>query len=161
VYYGQASQPISGEVRLNNTDEPGFWPRAYWRLAIVPEIWLQQGSSTALTIERVLRQLTDGGIVIPNASEVRSYLLDHPELIDLVLSVCLRCRKRFGSEDQLSLEVYRDPEMADSYLTLYVRQKHYDSELLNIIADISIGFDSQNTTTGGWFLVTSDFKPPR
>src|SRR5438105_2273501 len=62
-------------------------------------------------------------VVIPRVEEVAEYLEGHQDLLDLVLSACQHAHSEFGGQAELSLELYRDPEIADQYLTLYVRQQ--------------------------------------
>jgi hypothetical protein len=60
------------------------------------------------------------------------------------------------------LELYRDPEIDDEYLTLYVRQRRYDADkLLEEIEDLRAGSQAALRETSGWLLVTTDFRPPR
>ena len=68
---------------------------------------------------------------------------------------------RFGGSAQLSLELYQDPEVEDSYLTLYVRQEPYDADILDQIEDVSRLFDAELATLSGWLLITTDFGAPR
>jgi hypothetical protein len=92
---------------------------------------------------------------------VRDYLLRYADMIDLVLSVCTSAREKFSAPTQLSLELYRDPEIEDEYLTLYVRQKNYEANILDTIENISAPFDAELSTKSGWLLATTDFSPPR
>ena len=73
-----------------------------------------------------------------NLSKVRDYLLHHSDTADVVETICKAASERFEEHTQLSLEVYRDPEIRDEYLTLYVRQENYDDEqLFNTIDEVS------------------------
>lgn len=78
----------------------------------------------------------------------------------LVQAVCRTATARFGEQVQLSLEVYRDPEIQDEYLTLYVRQETYDEQLPNTIDEVSAACESLLVNTSGWLLVTTDFCSP-
>jgi len=100
------------------------------------------------------------GIVIPRPVEVQAYLEHNADLYDIVLSASKNVIERFAGNAPLSLELYRDPEIEDEYLTLCVRQEHYDSDVLDKLNDISTSFDSQLCLTPGWFLITTDFQPP-
>src|SRR5436190_8283622 len=90
-------------------------------------------SSVASRRQSVRKQLADQGIVLPRPREVHAYLRQHPDLAELVPVVCAEARREFGSPTELSLEVYRDPEIDDAYLTLYVRQATYATDLLERI----------------------------
>jgi hypothetical protein len=109
----------------------------------------------------VLQALLQQGVTIPRPLEVQGYLDRYPELCDILPVASKNVRERFDENVQLSLELYRDPEIEDEYLTLYVRQEHYDSDILNELNGIAASFDGQLRLTPGWFLITTDFQPPR
>jgi len=109
----------------------------------------------------VLQALLQQGVVIPRPLEVQGYLDRYSELCDILPAASKNIRDRFDESAQLSLELYRDSEIEDEYLTLYVRQEHYDSDILDKLNDISASFDSQLRLTPGWFLITTDFQPSR
>jgi hypothetical protein len=112
-------------------------------------------------IEQWFDQLGQHQIAVLQPAEVRDYLLRYADMFDLVLSVCKSAREKFAAPTQLSLELYRDPEIEDEYLTLYVRQKNYEANILDTIENISAPFDPELSTKSGWLLVTTDFSPPR
>lgn len=92
--------------------------------------------------------------------EVSNYLIQHLDLTELILPVCKTAMARFKSRAKFYLEVYRDPEVDDEYLALYVRQKVYDNDALKVIREISRealyrGLEGKK----GWFTITTDFKP--
>jgi hypothetical protein len=109
----------------------------------------------------VLQALLQQGVIIPCPLEVQEYLDRYSELCDILPAASKNVRDRFDENVQLSLELYRDPEIEDDYLTLYVRQEHYDSDILTELNSISASFDGQLRLTPGWFLITTDFQPPR
>lgn len=111
-------------------------------------------------IEQVLNQLRQDWIRIPNPPEVREYLLRYPDLANVLPFVCKIARERVGIHPKLYLEVYHDPEIEDEYLTLYVRQQHYDEEILDTIEDIRTQYEAYLARKSGWLLVTTDFRPP-
>lgn len=111
-------------------------------------------------INKVLNSLLQNQIVIPQPDEVREYLIRYPDIIELLLSVCKTALKQLGKRAQLSLEVYHDPEIKDEYLTLYVRQEHYDSHIMDMIENICAKYESELVGKSGWLLVTTDFQPP-
>ena len=88
-------------------------------------------SSVAKRRQSVPKQLAAQGITVPRSREVNAYLRQHPDLAELVPMLCAEARREFGRATELSLEVYRDPEVDDSYLTLYVRQANYETDLLD------------------------------
>jgi len=121
-----------------------------------------QGSADVTSqIEKVLNWLLQNWIVIPQPAAVRDYLLHYPDMTNLLPSVCSIALEKFGMYTQLSLEVYRDPEIEDEYLTLYVRQKCYDEHIMDMIEDICAEYEGELAERSGWLLVTTDFRPPR
>lgn len=121
----------------------------------------QNSTDVTSEIEAALSRLGSEGIVIPQPATVRDYLLRYPDIADLLPSVSKVARDRLGMRTQLSLEVYRDPEIDDEYLTLYVRQDNYDEHILDLIESISAEYEDKLAGRSGWLLVTTDFRPPR
>ena len=66
-----------------------------------------------------------------------------------------------GRRAQLSLELYRDPEVSDAYLTLYARQEDYEPGLMDELEEVSKQLDEHLEGTSGFLLLTTDFQPPR
>ena len=62
---------------------------------------------------------------------------------------------------ELSLELYKDPEVDDRYLTIYVRQKNYDSEIIKRIDKVSERFDDLLEKVSSFLLLTADSRRPR
>ena len=123
------------------------------------QIFIQRGTDITFQIENALNRLLQKGITVPHPSEIRDYLIRYQDMIGLLLSVCKSVRERFGTNAQLSLEVYHDPEIEDEYLTLYVRQEKYDDNILDVIEDISTQYEDELVNKSGWLLVTTDFLP--
>ena len=77
------------------------------------------------------------------------------------MTACERASERFRETAQLSVELYRDPEFDDQYLTLYVRQERYQDDILKAIEGLSGAYEGELSGRAGWFLVTTDFEQPR
>ncbi len=112
-------------------------------------------------VEDTLFGLASTRVTIPRPAEVREYLVQYPDMIALVLQVAVSASRRFGPATELSLELYRDPEIDDEYLTLYVRQASYDEDILDQIEELSVQYERGLHGKSGWLLVTTDFCPPR
>ena len=112
-------------------------------------------------VEAALSSLGSPDVVLPEREAVREYFLRHPDMSGPVKHACTLSRERLGAGPQLSLEVYRDPEIEDEYLALFVRQEEYDEQVLDIIESISEQHREELAETSGWLLVTTDFCPPR
>lgn len=112
-------------------------------------------------IEEVLSHLQEYWITIPKPTEVRYYLIRYPDLCNILPHICKIARDQFGIQTQLSLEIYSDPEIEDEYLTLYIRQQDYDQDILDKIEDIRAQYEAILSGKSGWFLLTTDFRPPK
>jgi hypothetical protein len=100
-------------------------------------------------------------IVVPNVQDVEAYLAEHPQLAQLLPDICAEVRQALGSEVELSLELYRDPEIEDRYLTLYVRKEKYEPEILDRLQAVSESFNHRLEAVPGYFLLATDFSRPR
>lgn len=112
-------------------------------------------------IDRSLRKLNLYlNILIPSPEETLDYLLRYQDIFYLVLYGCNLTYWRFIDQAQLSLEV-KYPCTENEYLALYVRQKIYDSDILEQISTTCEVFEQGFKTKEGWFIITTDFCSPR
>ena len=118
-------------------------------------------SSQSTAIESVLRNLQSVGIMIPDADEVRNYLLDHPSLVDPASKIGLHAVSQFTTATELALEVYHDIEIDDTHLALYVRQQVYPDDFMTTLDSLWQPWEDQLSAASGFFVVTTDFRPPR
>src|SRR5574341_1900533 len=116
---------------------------------------------TALPVEPLLEQLRAQGIRIPRPAEVRDYLTRYPDVVAVAGKASELASAEFAGRAELSLELYVDPEIDDRYLTLYVRQNTYDLDIMKMIERVQEGHDCELDGSSGWFLVTTDFQPPK
>ncbi len=100
-------------------------------------------------------------VAIPNPLDVERYLSDHATLRSLVPRICERVRAEFGNAAELSLELYRDPEIDDRYLSLDIRQDRYESDIIARLDRLSEEFATELEQCSGDILLTTDFRPRR
>jgi hypothetical protein len=112
-------------------------------------------------IESALKWLRDRDIGIAHPSAVRDYLLRYPDMANLLYFFCSTAQKGFGVRTQLSLEVYIDPEIEDTHLTLYARQTPYEDDFWRKVERVSETIRPFLEKSSGWFIVTTDFAPPK
>ena len=112
-------------------------------------------------IESCLSKIREIQVLIPQYNWVYDYLLGHPDMSAILLPVCKAVKEKFRNQAQLSLEVYRDPEIDDEYLTLYVRQEEYDENIMNEIKKVRASFEELLAGKSGWLLTTTDFMAPK
>ncbi len=172
---------------MSTAEAPGYWGqplskvlflesyRPEWTQTITPVSSLQNEnlenefaerarpqSDTDVTvhIEAALNDLQGIEVDVPQSEKVRDYLLRYFDLTSLIPLVCSMARKKFALEAYLSLELYRDPEIEDEYLVLYVRQENYDERIMDKIEDVCDEYEVMLSGKSGWLLVTTDFSPP-
>ncbi len=75
--------------------------------------------SIATGVASHLAKLPSWGIISRDWDAIRGYLEQYPDLAPLLLPISEAVRKEFGPEAELELEIYRDPEIKDEYLTLF------------------------------------------
>jgi hypothetical protein len=121
----------------------------------------QEANAALAPVPQAITELALTGVIIPKPNEVEIYLKMYPDITDVLISLCRRVVEDFGKEAQLSLEVYRDPEIEDQYPTIYVRQKHYDRNIIKRIEAIRSGYEQDLVGKSGWILLTTDFRSPR
>lgn len=122
---------------------------------------LDRSASMVNDILSLLDTLTREGIIVHNPGEVSSYLFQYPDMAYLVLEICRFTAGHFSGNAELTIELYRDPEQEDNYLTLYVRQEIYDETIMERIDSISDKFEESLNQSRGWMIVTTDFQLPR
>ncbi len=113
----------------------------------------------SIQVDRLL-SLLSSHLNVPRPDDVRQYLFKHPDMVGLVQSASSRAQGRFQPRTQLSLELYRDPEIDDEYLTLYVRQPIYDENVLQTIERLNSESEAEKAGRSGWLLISTDFLPP-
>jgi hypothetical protein len=109
----------------------------------------------------IFRDLAADRVLVPNAQEVEDYLAVHPQLALMLPSIGAEVRQTLGPDVELSLELYKDPEIDDRYLTMYVRKEKYESDILDRLEGIRDRFNAKLAEIPGYFLLTTDFSLPR
>jgi hypothetical protein len=100
-------------------------------------------------------------VVSLQPADLNAYLDAHPDLAAVLPVVCGRVRQELGPEAELSLEVYRDPEIDDCYLRLCARLLSYDDETLERLDRVSQSFEEELAHGSGYLLLTTDLRPAR
>ena len=95
---------------------------------------------------------------ISRSAAVQSYLDPHPALSHLADLISNAARVEFGPEASLTLQVYRDPEIDDEQLVLFVRLAQYNADTMNRIRAIAEPFDAELCAASGSLLATTDFR---
>ena|SRR5215471_6766288 len=112
-------------------------------------------------IENALTAVQSAGISIPDPQDIYSYLSAHRDMLRALRIASKACAATFGSGTQLSLELYRDPEIDDEYVTIYARQQPYEDNILDLVDAVSEEVSPELKDITGWLHITTDFKPSR
>jgi predicted GTPase len=96
---------------------------------------------------------------LANKPQIREYLLQFVDLAEVVPHAVEAAKQHFP-EAQLVLEVYRDPEIDDEYLALYVRLSRYDDTVMERIAAAEAEYLDRLAGKSGWIQLTTDFRTP-
>ena len=113
------------------------------------------------TSKPTLDRLAPLRVNVLRRGEVQQYLTKHADLASPLEGLCSELREAFGPDAELSLEMYQDPEVREKYLTLYVRQSKYGSDIMDRIEAVAGRFMSQLESASGHLLITTDFRRPR
>ncbi|GIV20880.1 MAG: hypothetical protein KatS3mg023_2631 [Armatimonadota bacterium] len=106
-------------------------------------------------VRATLHQLDAWGVMVTNRERVVGYLEQHLDVIAALLQAAEETRKRFP-EAPLVLTVCDDMEFEHCYLTLYIRLREYDSELMQRLDEIDSQYIPLLEGANGWFLLTTD-----
>jgi hypothetical protein len=132
-----------------------------WMKSLYESVYEERTLDVDNGIDEIIKLLTLDYINVFRPEQVRVYLQDHADMIRFVTIVCETAVNLFGADTHLSLELYQDPEIDDSYLTLYVRQENYDKRTTDTIKSLRTAYAEELAKKSGWFIVTTDFRPSR
>lgn len=120
---------------------------------------IEQTPSLVAEINSLLSQLQELGIRLGTQDEIREYLLQFPDLIE-VIPLAVNAALDHLPEAQLFLEVYRDPEIEDQYLMLYARIQNYDDLVIERIEAAERKYIALLIGKEGWLQLSTDFREP-
>lgn len=126
-----------------------------------PKTRKQSAGAGTEALSGILRRLAKRDILLPEAQEVTAYLAAHPQLARLLPNIGAQVRQAFGPQVELTLELYKDPEIDDRYLTLYVRKVQYEPDILDRLQSVSERFNHRLEKVPGYLLLATDFSRPR
>lgn len=112
-------------------------------------------------VNQIIDRIQFKGVLVPNPILVNKYLSKYYDIIELIEKVVLKVSEAFGEQIILSLEMHSDPEIEDSYLEFYVRMARYDDKIMDKIEAVNSTFEKRLTNKSGWFIITTDFQPPK
>ncbi len=116
-------------------------------------------NSFEFQIQQVLQELLEKGVLLQHIDDIREYLLRFPDIID-ILPLAVDALIKYFPNAQLILDVYKDPEIEDSYLIIYVRLERYNESFIEQLEKAESEFLDLLVDKEGWIQVTTDFKMP-
>lgn len=120
-----------------------------------------ESESLTYSIEQSLHTIFDLlHIDIAHPAEVFDYILQSPGLDLIVMYACILTENEFRCDSTITLDIYQDPESDDRYLTIYVRQNEYDTNIIKRMDKICDEYEPTLNDQSGWLLLTTDFKSP-
>lgn len=122
---------------------------------------MRRAAASGLALSGDLKQLDPHNVLIPDSAQVTGYLAQFSELRDLLPAICAEVRQKFGKDAELSLGLYRDPEIDDCYLTLYIRMNEYKGQIMDQIHAVRAKLEDRLSAITGHLLITTDFRRPR
>ena len=115
----------------------------------------KNSSILEVDIENVLRELSKD-IRINNINSIRDYLIEFPDIID-VIPKAVNSAKKYFPNAQIVLDFYIDPEIDDKHPIIYVRAKDYDNKFMELLDKAEEDFMEDLIDKRGWILLTTDF----
>jgi hypothetical protein len=93
---------------------------------------------------------------IRNPDGVRDYLLRFSELL-VVIPKAVDAARRYFPDADLTMDVYRDPEIDDRYLVLLIRPERYDDSVIELLERAESEFLDELVGRRGWIQLTLEF----
>jgi hypothetical protein len=115
----------------------------------------KNSSILEVDIENVLRELSKD-IRINNINSIRDYLIEFPDIIDIIPKAVNSAKKYFPNA-QIVLDFYIDPEIDDKHPIIYVRAEDYDDKFMELLDKAEDEFLKDLIGKKGWILLTTDF----
>jgi len=155
-------KPESPDILILSRDLlQSFWPSLVGLAFPAPQRGSESvviGISVVFGIEKLMTYLARE-VRIENPNLIREYLSQFIGLLDVIPEAVNAAKKHFP-EAQLVIDVYQDPEIADCYLVLYIRLKHYDDSVMERLEKAEAEFLSHLVSKRGWIQLTTDFREP-
>jgi hypothetical protein len=125
------------------------------------DIERQERNTIAARLERELKSLQSYGVQIDQFREVRQYIQDFPDIIDLLTPIVDTLEETFVEPHTITIDLYVDPEEEDRYLRILVRMGEYAEGVMDRISAAVADFQEIIARLNGYLLVTTDFGLPR
>ena len=98
----------------------------------------------------------ESNVEINNRTHIKNYLSLFSDLIDLI-PIAVSVAKKHFPEAHIVVDVYKDTEIEDSYIVLYIRLSHYDESFIERLAEAESEILPLLVNKSGWIQLTTDF----
>jgi len=98
----------------------------------------------------------ESNVKINNRTHIKNYLSLFSDLIDLI-PIAVSVAKKHFPEAHIVVDVYKDPEIEDSYIVLYIRLSQYDESFIERLAEAESEILPLLVNKSGWIQLTTDF----
>lgn len=112
-------------------------------------------------VEDMIGYFHDTDTKMNQISIIREYFYHFPEIAKLSCEVADLVHQNFDSKTQLSLEMRGETNSESEYLALCIRMNDYDDSVMERIRSIREEYAEDLAEMNGWFLLTTDYLPPR
>jgi len=104
-------------------------------------------------LDALFEWLLREGVHLANADEVYNYIIQFPGVVAAILGAVRAAKKHFP-EAALMLDVYRDPEIEDAYLRLYIKIDRDERRIDERMDKVESAFIDLLSDTRGWLQLT-------
>jgi len=108
-----------------------------------------------MTVDNLMKWL-ENHVDIKSQKQIKYYLSVYRDLIDLIPKAVSIAKKHFP-ESHIVIDVYKDPEIEDSYIILYIRLDQYDESFIERLATAESEFLPLLANKKGWIQLSTDF----
>ena len=120
--------------------------------------------SNIIEISNALESIIGTGVKITKKEEVKEYLTNYPDIMDITVRMCEKAYEKFGQNSELNLEVSL---ASKDKLAIYLHPKEYDKnkkydknnleefcrQLLADVENICRPFDEELYNKQGWIFI--------
>ncbi len=157
--------PLAPGEGYNIDGSGGLWALAKEVLVVLTKLESttyggveDESPSIVWAVEGVLGYLGSLNITTNRTSDIKDYLYSHPDMVNFVKRISETTRDYFGDSAYLTLELYKDPEIDDKYLTLLINDRNAPGLILDKIYKIIEGYEKDFSELSGWLMLGPDYR---
>ena len=120
-------------------------------------VLLEPVAATSSLVDTLLSEARSMGVRVPHPEEIRAYVERFPDVVPVARQACELTVAEFDGKSWLSLEVYFDPEIDDSYLVIYVQDDDFSESVRETLENIFETYAERMTHSAGWVNVMPSY----